>query len=103
MATPTVSNSMHTLPNSEANIMDNDPFAEISDAEYDMAATAYRFSGLPTSHAPLNPEQRQCGRDLVKIALIKREGKLQGHSPKAIGERIRRLGLHQITMMTGNT
>jgi hypothetical protein len=54
MATPTASNPMLTIPNSDANIMDNDPFAEINDAAYDIAAAAHKFSGLPTAHAPLS-------------------------------------------------
>jgi hypothetical protein len=78
-----------------------DPFAEIDDVAYDLAAAHHRASGLPHVDAPLNPEQRACGRDVIKVALLRRELTKQGFAPCSISKEIKRLGLSQITMMTG--
>ena len=81
--------------------VDKDPFAEITDDAYAIEAAQYIASGLPHDNAPLNPEQRACGRDIIKVAKLKKELAIQGLSPLRITGEIQRSGLHQISMMTG--
>ena len=78
-----------------------DPFAEIDDETYELAAEQHKASGLPRADAPLNPEQRACGRDMVRVALLRRDLTKQGLSPLSISTAVKRLRLSQITMMTG--
>jgi hypothetical protein len=81
--------------------MDNDPFAEIDDIAYELEVATHKASGLPVTDAYLNSEQRPGCRDIIKVAMIRKERKLQNVPPLAIMDEIQRLGLHQITMLTG--
>jgi hypothetical protein len=56
-----------TLPRLPEGIEDNDPFAEITDLEYENAAALHKFMNLTDIHAPLNPEQRASGRQILKV------------------------------------
>ncbi len=46
----------------------NDPFAEIIDIEYESAVAEHTHSGRPLEEGPLNPEQRESGRHVLKMA-----------------------------------
>jgi hypothetical protein len=81
--------------------IDLDPFAEIDDDAYDIAAAQHKASGLSHDNAPLNPEQRACGRAMVTVALLRRDLAQQGLSPNDISTAVKQSGLHQIIMMTG--
>ncbi len=78
-----------------------DPFAEIDNDAYDIAAAQHKTSGLSHDNTPLNPEQRACGRAMVTVALLKRDLAQQGLSPHDTSTAVKRSGLHQIIMMTG--
>jgi hypothetical protein len=82
-------------------ICDSDPFADINDVAYNVAVDTHKRLGLPSSTAPLNPEQRACGRDFIKIAKLRKDGAAQGFSATELRDVIHRLGLHQVTMMIG--
>jgi hypothetical protein len=56
-----------TQPRLHEVITDNDPFAEITDVEYETAATLHKFMNLLDIDAPLNPEQRASGRHVLKV------------------------------------
>jgi hypothetical protein len=56
-----------TQPRLHEGITDNDPFAEITDLEYENAAALHKFMNLTDIHAPLNPEQRASGRQILKV------------------------------------
>ena len=56
-----------TQPRLPEGIEDNDPFAEITDLEYENAAALHKFMNLTDIHAPLNPEQRASGRQILKV------------------------------------
>jgi hypothetical protein len=98
-STPTIAN-----PSCEPSIAsdpDKDPFEAITDIEYETAVDIHKRLGLEAKTAPLNLEQRACGRDFLKIAMLRKQRKAQGCSPIEIRDEIRRLGLHQVTMMIG--
>ena len=78
-----------------------DLFAEISEDAYEHAAAEHKALGLPNANAPLNPEQRNCGRDIIRVAMLTKELKAQGLSASAITSAMKRLGMSQITMMHG--
>jgi len=46
----------------------NDPFAEITDMEYECAVAEHKHFGRPLEDVPLNPEQRESGRHVLKVA-----------------------------------
>jgi hypothetical protein len=46
----------------------NDPFAEITDIEYECAVAEHKHLGRPLEDVPLNPEQRESGRHVLKVA-----------------------------------
>jgi hypothetical protein len=101
--TPT-SNPSVANPSCETSIAsdpDNEPFKAITDIEYETAVDIHKRLGLEAKTAPLNPEQRACGQDFLKIAVLRKQRKAQGFSPIQIRDEIRRLGLHQVTMMIG--
>ena len=79
----------------------NDPFAAITEVEYLRAVDAYIQLELPMKNAPLNPEQRNCGRDFLKVAILRKKRRLEGIPYEIINAEIRATGLTQITMMTG--
>ena len=56
-----------TQPRTHEVTTDNDPFAEITDVEYETAATLHKFMNLLDIDAPLNPEQRASGRHVLKV------------------------------------
>ena len=85
----------------DANTDDMDLFAEISEIAYERAATEHKASGLPNADAPLNPEQRHCGREIIKVAMLNKELKAQGLSPSAITSAIKGLQISQISLMHG--
>ena len=62
---------------------------------------AYIQLELPMKNAPLNPEQRNCGRDFLKVAILRKQRRLEGIPYDTINVEIRDTGLTQITMMTG--
>ena len=95
----TVTNAAYDV--TRTSTTDNDPFTEISEIEFKIAVEEHRHLGLPLTEAPLNAEQRASGRDFLKVAILRKERRLQGVSTMAILDEIRLLGLHQITMMTG--
>lgn len=78
-----------------------DPFIEISDSVYESLVEAHKSSGLPDKDAPLNPEQRAGARDMLKVALLRKQRKLEGETLQQVMEEIKSKGLHQITMLTG--
>lgn len=53
---------------STLDITGNDPFAEITDVEYESAAAEHKLLGRPLAIAPLNPEQRESGRHVLQVA-----------------------------------
>ena len=79
----------------------NDPFAAITEVEYLRAVDAHIQLKLPMMDAPLNPEQRNCGRDFLKVAILRKKRRLEGMPYEIINAEIRATGLTQITMMTG--
>ena len=82
-------------------IYDSDTFADISEAAYGVAVDTHMRLGLPLDSGPLNPEQRASGRDFLKVAKLRKDGKAQGFSTTEIRDTIHRLGLDQVTMMIG--
>ena len=61
------SGPIETQPRLPEGITDNDPFAEITDKEYETAAALHKYMNLLDIDAPLNPEQRAGGRHVLKI------------------------------------
>jgi hypothetical protein len=53
---------------STLDITGNDPFAEITDVEYESAVAEHKLLGCPLAIAPLNPEQRESGRHVLQVA-----------------------------------
>ena len=98
LSVPNIGDSNLSL---DANTDGIDLFAEISAVAYERAAAEHKASGLPNADAPLNPEQRACGRDIIRVAMLTKELKAQGLSASAITSAIKRLGISQITMMHG--
>jgi hypothetical protein len=84
-----------------ANTICADPFADIDDPAYERAVEAHNSAGLRAKDAPLNPEQRAAGRNFVKFALLMKQSREQGWTQQDITNNASRLGLKQITMMTG--
>jgi hypothetical protein len=84
-----------------ANTICADPFADIDDPAYERAVEAHNSAGLPAKDAPLNPEQRAAGRNFVKFAQLMKQSREQGWTQQDITNNASRLGLKQITMMTG--
>ncbi len=78
-----------------------DPFRDISDIEYVLEATTHNALGLSNDNAPMNPEQRACGRAIMMLALLKKDLTSKGYSPSTMTEVYKRVGLHQVVMMTG--
>ena len=97
--TPTNTNAWNTPINDESR--HNDPFAAITEVEYLRAVDAYIQLQLPMKNAPLNPEQRNCGRDFLKVAILRKQRRLEGVPYETINAEIRDIGLTPITMMTG--
>jgi hypothetical protein len=83
-------------------VYETDPFADVSAEAYSDAVDTHVRLGLSLDTAPLNPEQRASGRDFLKIAKLRKDGKVQGFSIIETRDAIHRLGLHQATMMIGN-
>ena len=80
---------------------DDDPFAPIDDAEYRHAQAAYEASkraGLAVGNAPLNPEQREGGREFLRVARLRRASLRRGESIQRIAPAIERDG---ITLVVG--
>ncbi len=77
------------------------PFRDISDIEYELEAKTHNDLGLSNDNAPMNPEQRACGRAIMMLALLKKDLTSKGYSPSAMTEEYKRVGLHQVVMMTG--
>ncbi len=63
------SGSTEMQPRLPEGITDNDPFAEITDLEYENAAALHKFMNLLNIDAPLNPEQRAGGRNILKVTV----------------------------------
>lgn len=58
---------------SHAESPDDDPFAQITETEWEDAAARHRAAHGSTEDAPLNPEQRAAGRGFVKLARMRKE------------------------------
>ena len=77
----------------------HDPFAPLTDGEYDAAAAAHRAAGLPVAEAPLNPEQRAAGRDFRDYAVYRRAALDRGETPAQIAAHARRDGVDGVDPM----
>ena len=80
---------------------DDDPFAPIDDIEYGHAKETYEASkraGLPVGDAPLNPEQREGGREFLRVAQLRRASLRRGESMQRVAPAIERDG---ITLVVG--
>jgi hypothetical protein len=58
-----------TRPRLPEGIADGDPFAEITDLEYENAAAFNKLMNDLNIDAPLNPEQRAGGRNILKVTV----------------------------------
>ena len=78
-----------------------DPFAPVTYEEYLAAAEAHKSSGAPQSEAPLNPEQRDGGRDFLRVAQMRATGRRQSLSLEGIDKLAHDAGLSQVTLVMG--
>ena len=71
----------------DAAFADGEPFAYIDDDAYDRAASLYEASkraGVAVGPAPLNPEQRDGGRDFLQVAQLRRATAQRGEPIQCI-------------------
>lgn len=79
----------------------DNPFAPITDKDYDVAAANYEKSkraGLGVGAAPLNPEQRDGGREFLRVAQLRRAALNRGEPIQRVAQAIERDG---ITLVVG--
>ena len=80
------------------------PFAEITSNDYDRAVADWKASkdaGLPVDKPPLNPEQRDGGRDFLRVARL-RAGALQRGEPiESIAQAVAAEELSLVTLAMG--
>ena len=82
----------------------DDPFALISDTEYEALAAQYRAAkkaGLPIGEPPLNVEQRAGARMFLKAALLRAQGIQRGDSAQQIAQAIQSAGCPQVLLVVG--
>lgn len=77
------------------------PFAEMTEEEYEAAAAAHEAAGLPPGDAPLNVQQRNAGRAFLRLAQLRKQGMARGETPKQIADAARREGLPTVTLVIG--
>ena len=86
------------------------PFAPIDDATYDAAAAAHKAqldAGYPVGDAPLNPEQRDGGRDFLAFAKLRKKARVPSHlggsgaTSKQVCDEAAAAGLSQVTLVDG--
>ena len=80
---------------------DDDPFSPIDDAGYRRAKADYEASkraGLAVGDAPLNPEQRDGGREFLRVAQLRRDALRRGEPIQRVASAIARDG---ITLVVG--
>ena len=85
-ATPASQPQRDTGPNPRAHAARDgtNPFAPMSDAEYEAAVAAWQEAGAPAEQAPLNPEQRTGGRSFLRHAQLRAAGRARGETPTQI-------------------
>ena len=86
-----------TLPN-------DNPFAEIGDADYERAAAEWKArkdADLPVGKPPLNPEQRNGGRDFLRMVRLRAGALQRGESAESISQAVSAEGLSPITLAMG--
>ena len=88
-------------PNGPAEQRVAEPFAPVSDAEYEAAVAAWREAGAAAEHAPLNPEQRAGGSDVLRHAQLRAAGRARGETPPQIEAAARAEGLAPATLVVG--
>jgi len=76
----------------------NDPFAPIDSEEYERLAMEHTG---PPEEAPLNPEQRRGGADLLRMAALRAAGRARQDSPDVIAQAVQREGLKAVTLGVG--
>ena len=82
----------------------DDPFALISDTEYEASAAQYQAAkkaGLPIGEPPLNVEQRAGARLFLKAALLRAQGIQRGDSAQQIAQAIKSAGCPQVLLVVG--
>ena len=82
----------------------DDPFALISDTEYEASAAQYQAAkkaGLPIGEPPLNVEQRAGARMFLKAALLRAQGIQRGDSAQQIAQAIKSAGCPQVLLVVG--
>ena len=82
----------------------DDPFALISDTEYEASAAQYQAAkkaGLPIGEPPLNVEQRAGARLFLKAALLRAQGIQRGDSAQQIAQSIKSAGCPQVLLVVG--
>jgi len=82
----------------------DDPFALISDTEYEASAAQYQAAkkaGLPIGEPPLNVEQRAGARMFLKAALLRAQGIQRGDSAQQIAHAIQSAGCAQVLLVVG--
>ena len=80
------------------------PFAEISGTDYDRAADEWKASkdaGLPVGKPPLNPEQRDGGRDFLRMTRLRAGALQRGESVESIAQAVSAEGLSPVTLAMG--
>ena len=79
------------------------PFAEISDAAYDQAAAKWKAdkdAGRPVGNPPLNPEQREGGRDFLCMARLRAAVLQRGEPAEAIARAVDAAKLTPVITLT---
>ena len=87
-----------------ADAADGDPFAPISDIEYEVAAAQYKAAkdaGQPVGKPPLNVEQRAGARLFLKAALLRAQGIQRGDGAQQIAQAIKSAGCPQFLLVVG--
>ena len=82
----------------------DDPFALISDTEYEASAAQYQAAkkaGLPIGEPPLNVEQRAGARLFLKAALLRAQGIQRGDGAQQIAQAIKSAGCPQVLLVVG--
>jgi hypothetical protein len=85
----------------DAAFADGEPFAYIDDDAYDRAASLYEASkraGVAVGPAPLNPEQRDGGRDFLQVAQLRRATAQRGEPIQCIRQALEQSG---VTLVVG--
>ena len=81
-----------------------DPFAPITDAEYEAAAARWKAAkdaGRPVGEPPLNVEQRAGARPFLEAALVRARGIQRGDSAPQIAQAVKAAGLSAVMLVVG--